>query len=61
MRDSHNDRDRRRGNHRDGDEKFDLIVMSSDGRGDLARVLRGNQATHVLTSRSVPVLVLPVI
>ncbi|WP_072390012.1 universal stress protein [Hyphomicrobium sp. CS1GBMeth3] len=35
----------------------DLIVMASHGRRGLMRILLGSQATKVLTSSSVPVLV----
>ncbi len=35
----------------------DLIVMASHGRRGLMRILLGSQATKVLTSTSVPVLV----
>jgi nucleotide-binding universal stress UspA family protein len=38
-------------------KRCDLIVMSSNGRRGLARVLLGSQATRVLTLSSVPVLI----
>ena len=38
-------------------EQCDLIVMSSHGRRDLARVLLGSQAMRVVTLSSVPVLI----
>ena len=38
-------------------KRCDLIVMSSNGRRGLARVLLGSQATRVLTQSSVPVLI----
>jgi nucleotide-binding universal stress UspA family protein len=38
-------------------KQCDLIVMSSNGRRGLARVLLGSQAMRVLTQSSVPVLI----
>ncbi|HXF53214.1 MAG TPA: universal stress protein, partial [Hyphomicrobiaceae bacterium] len=35
----------------------DLIVMSSHGRRGLSKLLLGSQATEVLTSSTVPVLI----
>jgi nucleotide-binding universal stress UspA family protein len=39
-------------------EKFDLIVMSTHGRGGLARLIYGSVATQVLRAAPCPVLVI---